>query len=79
MGLFEREKMKTLLKGVAIILVLFASMIPLEFWFRIFVLGRQYETAPMYQSFFYALAPIAIIALAGWGIRRIAKAKLDFT
>ena len=71
--------MKFLLKLALIAVVVGISLIPLEFWFRIFVLGRQYETAPLYQSFFYVLAPIAIIALAGWGIRSIAKAKFDFS
>lgn len=71
--------MKALLKLALILAVAFVAMMPLEFWFRIFVLGRQYETAPLYQSFFYILAPIAIITIAGWGIWRIAKTKFDFS
>ena len=71
--------MKTFLKLAAIAGVLFVALMPLEFWFRIFVLGRQYETAPFYQSFFYALLPIAIFVAVGWAIWRIAKAKFDFS
>ncbi|TXH07077.1 MAG: hypothetical protein E6Q06_04095 [Candidatus Moraniibacteriota bacterium] len=71
--------MKTLSKLALILFVVWIVTIPLEFWFRVFVLGRQYETAPFYQSFFYVLLPIAIIAAAGWAIWRIAKAKFDFS
>lgn len=67
------------LKAFVIIVILLVALMPLEFWFRIFVLGRQYETAPLYQSFFYVLAPVTIVALAGWGIWRIAKSKFDFS
>ncbi len=71
--------MKALLKLLLILFMASIAAIPLEAWFRIFVLGRQYETAPLYQSFFYILLPIAIIAAAGWVIWRIAKAKFDFS
>ncbi len=67
------------LKLSLVVGIFLMAMISLEFWFRVFVLGRQYETAPLYQSFFYILAPIAVIAVASWSIWRIAKAKFDFS
>ena len=39
---------KFLLKLALIVAVASIAPMPLEFWFRIFVLGRQYEAAPLY-------------------------------
>ena len=71
--------MKVALKIALMLVVVGIAMIPLESWFRVFLLGRLYEPAPIYQSFFYILIPIAITTVAGWGILRIAKAKFDFS
>lgn len=70
--------MNVVLKVVLIVVIALIALIPLEFWFRLVILGRQYEALPFYQIAFYTLLPIAILAGVGWLIRRIAKAKFDF-
>lgn len=70
--------MKVVLKIALIVIIVLVALIPLEFWFRLVILGRQYEVLPFYQIAFYTLLPIAILAGVSWLIRRIARAKFDF-